>query len=68
MKLGQIYDPSNGHQLIEVKNQSIYKVENKKKDLLTFLDFVRYSRESDVNLSELVEEKSCFSTIIIELG
>ena len=42
MKIGQIYDPLNGVQMVEVKNDLIFLVEDKSHKLRTVLDFIRY--------------------------
>jgi len=59
MKIGQIYHPSTGVQMVEVKNDLIFLVEDKSHHLITVLDFIRYSTESGVKLEELVEENRC---------
>ena len=59
MKIGQICHPSNGVQMVEVKNDLIFLVEDKSHQLMTVLDFIRYSTESGAKLEELVEENRC---------
>ena len=59
MKIGQINHPSNGVQMVEIKNDLVFLVENKNHKLITVLDFIRCSTESGAKLEEIVEENCC---------